>query len=632
MTRRNETDEKTGTGADRRQFMKGGLVVGGSLIGGAALGCFAPDDQNPSPERAAVLKHVEANKSHVPPGKLDDYYGFWSGGQSGEIRIIGVPSMRELKRIPVFNRCAATGWGGDDFSKELLGGRLSGDTHHVHLSYTDGTYDGRYVYVNDKASARLARVRCDTMEVDRVVDIPNSQGTHGIFPQRHKTGLVLCNAEFRTPQVNDGRDMDDPSKYGAMHTAIDGETMEVKWQVMVEGNMDLCATDYEGKYSFATCYNSEGGVDLEGMMAAERDHLYVFNLAAIDEAVRAGKTTTVGDSPIPVIDARGADGPYVLRVPIPKSPHGVNVDPTGKYAVCCGKLSPTVSVVQIDKLDAAFAGQITPRDTVVAEPEVGLGPLHTAFDGRGNAYTSIFIDSVVTKWDIAKAIEAYDDETVDPIIQKLDVHYQIGHINASMSETKDADGQWLIALCKFSKDRFLNVGPLHAENDQLIDMSGPEMKLVHDGPTFPEPHDAVVVARDLIHPSKIMVRDGPRFDYYDKLAAEDGVDLMSASQVIRKGPNKVRVYMVGVAPAFSMSEFRVKSGDEVQLVVTNLDAVEDLSHGMCVSKHDVNFLINPRDTRSMTFTAGAPGVYWYYCPWFCHALHLEMRGRMIVEA
>jgi nitrous-oxide reductase len=625
------------SGTDRRDFLKGGLAIGAGIVGTAAIGCNQQETpataKAPSAPAAAPAAAAHApGKSHVPPGKLDDYYGFWSGGQSGEIRILGVPSMRELKRIPVFNRCSATGWGGDDYSKQLLGGKHSGDTHHVHLSYTDGTYDGRYVYVNDKANARLARVRCDIMEVDKITDIPNSQGTHGIFPQRHKTGLVLCNAEFRTPQVNDGRDMDDPSKYGAMHTAIDGESMEVQWQVMVEGNMDLCATDYTGKYSFATCYNSEGGVNLEGMMASERDHLYVFNLHAIDEAVKAGKTTTVGDSSVPVIDARGDNGPYVTRVPIPKSPHGVNIDPTGKYAICAGKLSPTCSVVQIDKLDAVFKGEIEPRDAVVAEPEVGLGPLHTAFDARGNAYTSIFIDSVVTKWDIAKAIEAYSDETVNPILQKIDVHYQIGHINASMSETKDADGKWLIALCKFSKDRFLNVGPLHSENDQLIDISGPEMKLVHDGPTFPEPHDAVVVSRDLIHPSKIMKRDGPRFDYYASLAAEDGVDLMSASQVVDKGPGKKRVYMVGVAPAFSLTEFRVKTGDEVQMVVTNLDAVEDLSHGMCVSKHDVNFLINPQDTRSMTFTAGPPGVYWYYCPWFCHALHLEMRGRMIVEA
>jgi nitrous-oxide reductase len=636
--------EENESGTDRRDFIKGGIAIGAGIIGTAAVAC-APEKEaaapaaakapaEPAPEVAAPAKPAEHEgpEIHVPPGKLDDYYGFWSGGQSGEIRIVGVPSMRELNRIPVFNRDAATGWGGDDFSKMILGGKLSGDTHHVHLSYEDGTYDGRYVYVNDKASARLARVRCDTMEVDKITDIPNSQGTHGIFPQRHKTGYVMCNAEFRTPQVNDGRDMDDPTKYGAMHTAIDGETMEVKWQVLVESNMDLCATDYQGKYSFATCYNSEGGVTLEQMMAAERDHLYVFNIAAIEAAVKAGKTITVGDSDVPVVDARGEDGPYVIRVPVPKSPHGINIDPSGKYGICSGKLSPTCTVVELDKLDAVFAGEIKPRDAVVAEPEVGLGPLHTAFDGRGNAYTSIFIDSVVTKWNIDKAIQAYADESIDPIVQKIDVHYQIGHINASMSETKDADGKWLVALCKFSKDRFLNVGPLHPENDQLIDITGDEMKLVHDGPAYAEPHDAVLVKRELIHPSKMMVRDGPRFEMYEKMAAEDGVDLMKDSKVIRKGPNKVRIYMVSVAPAFSQSEFRVKTGDEVQLVITNLDSVEDLSHGMCVSKHDVNFLMNPQDTKTMTFPAGHPGVYWYYCPWFCHDLHLEMRGRMIVEA
>lgn len=620
----------------RRGFMKGGVAVGAGVAGLGALSLA--DDRRAALARIFGVSEAQAASTtgglsiEVPPGKLDDYYGFWSGGQSGEIRILGVPSMRELIRIPVFNRNSATGWGRDDYSQKLLGGRQSGDTHHVHLSYTDGTYDGRYVFVNDKANARLARVNCQSMETDAIVDIPNSQGTHGIFPQRHKTGLVLCNAEFRIPQPNDGRDLDDPKAYGAMHTAIDGETMEVKWQVLVEGNMDLCATDYEGKYSFATCYNSEGGVNLEGMMAAERDWLYVFNLPAIEKAVAAGKTIKIGDSRVPVVDARAGNGPYVQRIPIPKSPHGVNVDPTGKYAVCCGKLSPTVSVIDIGKLDDVFAGKLKPRDAVIAEPEVGLGPLHTAFDKRGNAYTSIFIDSVITKWDIQKAIDAYAGKDVDPILQKLDVNYQVGHTNASMSETKDCDGKWLVALCKFSKDRFLNVGPLHAENDQLIDISGETMKLVHDGPAYPEPHDCVLARRDLIRPEKIVQRTGPRFEYYEKLAKEDGVDLMTTSKVVQKGKGKVRVYMVSAAPAFSMSEFRVKSGDEVQVVVTNLDGVEDLSHGFCVSLHDVNMLINPRGTNSITFTAGNPGVYWYFCTWFCHALHLEMRGRMIVEA
>ena len=134
------------------------------------------------------------------------------------------------------------------------------------------------------------------------------------------------------------------------------------------------------------------------------------------------------------------------------------------------------------------------------------------------------------------------------------------------------------------------------------------MKLVHDGPAYAEPHDCVVLPRDLIHPSKIDPRTGPRYDYYEKLAKEDGVNLLAASQVIRKGPGKVRVYMVSVAPAYSLRDFRVKSGDEVQVIQTNLDGVEDLSHGFCMSNHDVNMVVNPRGTNSITFTAGASRV------------------------
>jgi len=640
-----ENDNEEQNVAGRRRFLtNSGMAIGVGIVGAKVAGCGqqaggTPDSaagggggggsaaEGPEPSAEA------APASHVSPGELDEYYGFWSGGHSGEVRVIGIPSMRELKRIPVFNRESATGHGATDFTKQMLGGKLSGDTHHVHLSYDGGTYDGRYAFVNDKASARLARIRLDTFECDHIVNIPWAQGTHGIFPQRHRTGLVFCNSEFRTPLPNDGSSADqtDPSTYGALHTAIDGETMEVRWQVMVEGNMDLCASDYEGKYSFATCYNSEGGVTLPQMMESDLDHLYVFNIEAIEAAVAAGTDTMrLGDSPVPVIDAKGANGQFVLRIPVKKSPHGVNIDPTGRYAVVSGKLDPTASVIDIQKIAQAFAGEIEPAECVVGNPEVGAGPLHTAFDNRGNAYTSIFLDSVVTKWNIADAIAAHGGAEVDPVKQKIDVHYQIGHINASMSETNEADGKWLIALCKFSKDRFLNVGMLHPENDQLIDISGETMRLVHDGPTYPEPHDAVIVTRDKLRPVKITPRTGPRFDMYNAWAQEDGIDLMEDNRVVERPDGSVRVYLTSTAPDFHMADFTVKAGQTVQIVLTNKDSIEDLSHGMCVTHHDVNFLVNAQDTNSMTFTAGSPGVYWYYCPWFCHALHLEMRGRMFV--
>ncbi|MCX7117904.1 MAG: TAT-dependent nitrous-oxide reductase [Legionellales bacterium] len=628
---KDETIISENINVSRRSFMKlttaSGLGVAAGFLGGA-LGVAK-----------AASSHEEVT-SDIKPGEYDEYYGFWSGGQSGGVRLLGIPSMREFKRIPVFSLTSDYGWGITNFSKNLLKDpktgqlRTLGDSHHVHLSYQNGTYDGKYGFVNDKAFARLARLRLDVMEIDAMVDIPHAQGTHGIFPSRDKLDGVYCNAEFQNPLPNDGRDLDDPKKYFATHTCIDAETMKVRWQVIVNGNLDLCATDYKGKYSMGTCYNSEDGVILEEMIAADRDWLAIFNLKRIEEAVSAGHTIKIGDSPVPVIDGRIKNNPYVLYIPIPKNPHGVNVDPTGTYAICAGKLSPTVSIISLDKVDDFFAGKLTnPRDCVLAEPEVGLGPLHTAFDGRGNAYTSIFIDSVTTKWNIAKALKGEN-----PVIQKLDVMYQPGHINGSMSETKEADGKWLVSLNKFSKDRFLPVGPMFPDNDQMIDISRDipnNMRLILDGAAIPEPHDALIVARRIINPLKIWDINDRKFEWernlLKKLSKRHNTPLeLGKSNVILREGKKVYAIMTSQAPKYGLLEIKVKHGDELTIVQTNIDTVENLTHGFCICGYDISYGVAPQETASVTFTANKKGVYWYYCTWFCHALHLEMRGRLIV--
>ena len=563
----------------------------------------------------------------VNPGELDEYYGFWSGGHSGEVRIIGVPSMRELKRIPVFNYDCTYGWGITNFSKKLLGNNTVGDLHHTHLSYTNGTYDGKYLFCNDKSQGRLARVRLDVMETDSIISIPNSQGTHGIFPSRNKLNAIYCNSEFRIPFPNDGRDLNDPKKYVSLHTAVDAKKMKVRWQIKVDGNLDLCAADYKGKYSMGTCYNSDGGVVLAEMMASDRDHLSVFNLKKIEIEVKKKNEIQEKsglDNTPPIIDGRGKNK-FVKYIPIPKNPHGVNIDPTGTYAICCGKLSPTISIIPLVNFDALFDGTITdPRKCVVAEPEVGLGPLHTAFDNKGNAYTSIFIDSVITKWNIKKAVSG-----LDCIVQKLDVCYQPGHVNATMSETKEADGKYLFSLNKFSKDRFLPVGPYYPENDQLVGISRGKMELLHDGAAHPEPHDAIIVKKSIINVLKVWDFNDRKFAWERKLVKSLNCEL-GQNKVIRRG-NKVYAVMSSIAPSYGLSEIHAKLGDEVTIIQTNLDKVEDLTHGFCLSKHNILFGVSPMETASSTFVANKKGVFWYYCPWFCHALHLEMRGRFIVS-
>ncbi|MBB3190319.1 TAT-dependent nitrous-oxide reductase [Halomonas cerina] len=610
----------------RRHFLRNSAVTG--VAGAGLAGGFGAGALMSSREA-----HAAENGIEIAPGELDEYYGFWSGGHQGEVRVLGIPSMRELMRIPVFNIDSATGWGITNESKHIMGDSarfLNGDCHHPHISMTDGRYDGKYLFINDKANTRVARIRLDIMKTDKITTIPNVQAIHGLRLQKvPHTKYVFANAELPIPQLNDGRDLDNPDAYYTMFNAVDAESMEVAWQVIVDGNLDNTDADYTGRFVASTCYNSEKGMTLADTMRAERDWVVVFDVEAIEAAVKAGEHETLGDSEVPVLDGR--KGSKLTRyIPVPKNPHGLNTSPDGQYFIANGKLSPTCSVIAIDKLPELFDDAIAPRDTVVAEPELGLGPLHTTYDGRGNAYTTLFIDSQVAKWNIADAIRAYNGEEVNYLRQKLDVHYQPGHNHASLTESRDADGKWLVVLSKFSKDRFLPVGPLHPENDQLIDISGEEMKLVHDGPTFAEPHDCILLRADQLNPSRVWSRDDPFFAETRAMAEADGITLERDNKVVRDG-NQVRVYMTSIAPQFGLTEFTVKQGDEVTVVITNLDQVEDLTHGFVMVNHGASMEISPQQTSSVTFVADKPGVYWYYCSWFCHAMHMEMTGRMLVE-
>jgi nitrous-oxide reductase len=634
---------------ERRNFLNTAAAAGlaGTFLSVGLTACKKGDQTAPTSgqatEAGAETSHtVAAGEFDVQPGKLDSYYIFSSAGHNGEVRIYGLPSGRTLKRIPVFNVDPMVGWGITNESKKIMGTNpdgslkyITGDTHHVHGSYTDGTYNSKYLWVNDKLNCRVARIRMDRMECDAITEIPNVQGFHGIFPDKrdpvdpniNHTTRVFCGSEFHIPQPNDGHDEDDPKKWFCLFTCVDAESMEVRWQAKVSGNMDLVATSYDGKLAAANQYNTEGGAVLADMMSAERDACVFFNIERIEAAIKAGKSFTIGTSKVPVVDGtidanKDPKSALTCYVPVPKNPHGVNISPDGKYFVCSGKLSPTASVIATELVHKWFNGELKdPRDAVVAEPEIGLGPLHTGFDGKGNAYTTLFLDSQIVKWNVDKAIAHFKgDKSAKPVLDRIDVHYQPGHGYTSMGETKEADGKFFNSGNKFSKDRFLPVGPLHVETEQLIDITGDKMRLIHDHTAYPEPHDAIIVRADVVKTRQVSdMNDFP-----------NAVKQVSDSRVERKG-KQVTVYMISQAPNYSLQEIKVKLGDEVTIILTNHDKVEDLTHGFGIEKYNVNFIVNPQETHSVTFKADKPGVFWIYCTHFCHALHLEMRSRFIVE-
>ena len=621
----------------RRGFINTAAVAGLAVLGGCG------DKTKATASTSTGSNNALVNATHLKPGELDTYYGLWSGGHTGDMRVLGLPSGRELHRIPCFVPDALVGWGITNESKKIMGTKADGslrytvgDSHHAHASYKDGNYDGRYAWINDKINSRIARIRLDYFVCDKITELPNVQGFHGIFPDKadpvdakiNYTTRVFCGAEFSIPVPNTGSDADKPEKYHSLFTCVDAESMEVRWQVMIDGNCDLVATSYDGKLAATNQYNTEMGVHYEDMMSAERDACCFFHIARIEAAVKAGKSKTYGDSKVPVVDGTKAANKNPLTaltayVSVPKNPHGVNASPDAKYFICAGKLSPTASVIELNKVLEWFDGKLDKLDSaIVAEVELGLGPLHTAFDGRGNAFTTLFLDSQVVKWNVESAIKFQaGDKSASYVVDRLDVQYQPGHLNASQSETKAADGKYLAVGCKFSKDRFLPVGPLHPENEQIVDISGDKMVLLSDHPVRGEPHDFIIFKRDLVRPKQVYTLD--EFP----LATKDPKD----SGVFRNG-KKVIVKLTSQAPAFSLREFKLKKGDEVTLILTNLDKVEDLTHGFAIPKYNVNFIVNPLETASVSFVADKPGVFWCYCTHFCHALHLEMRTRMIVEA
>ncbi|MGR3789369.1 Sec-dependent nitrous-oxide reductase [Flavobacterium sp. TN-1] len=603
-----------------------------------------------------------AQKTYVAPGKYDEFYNFVSGGFSGQLSVYGLPSGRLFRVIPVFSVDPEKGWGYSEETKPMLNTSNGfvpwDDLHHTELSQTNGEVDGRWVFGNANNTPRIARIDLKTFKTTEIIELPNSGGNHSSPFITENTEYVVAGTRFSVPADYSNGDVEINTfkKNFKGHISFvkvgkEGE-MDLAFQIVTPGvNFDLSHAG-KGKshgWFFFSCYNTEQANTLLEVNASQKDKDFIMavNWKKAEEYLKAGKAkketvkyahnkwndkthsaTSEIKNEVMVLDAAELKD-ICYMIPCPKSPHGCDVDPSGEYIVGSGKLAALVPVFSFDKMITAinhkkFEGTFDGINVIKYEEALhgevqkpGLGPLHTEFDERGNAYTTFFVSSEVVKWDL-KTLK---------ILDRVPTYYSVGHLCIPGGDTKKPFGKYLIAYNKITKDRYLPTGPELAQSAQIFDISGEKMQMILDFPTIGEPHYAQAAPADLI-------RNNGQLKYY-KIAENKhpfATKGEKEAKVVRKG-KVVHVYMTSIRSHFAPDNIEgIKLGDEVYFHVTNLEQDWDVPHGFAIKGADNGeLLIMPGETATLQWIPKRVGMYPMYCTDFCSALHQEMQGYVRVS-
>jgi nitrous-oxide reductase len=600
---------------------------------------------------------VAAVKTYQPSGKLDEYLMFSSGGHSGQVFVIGIPSMRLLKVIAAFTPEPWQGYatGADEHKALMRGGRTAGhdiawgDTHHPALSETDGEYDGQFLFIGDKANPRVAVIDLRDFETKQIVTNPNMGTNHGASFVTPNTEYVIEGSQYSVPLWEDYSDVSRYQEhYRGLVTLWKFDRARGRIDERASFSLELPPYWHDlsdaGKgpsagWAFLNSFNTEmatGGVEQgrppfeAGVSQNDTDYLHVINWQrAAEVAARPGGARTARGMKVIPLSVSIAEG-LLFLVPEPKSPHGADVTPDGTKIVVSGKLDPHVTVYSWAKMKQAidaksFAGTdafgvpvLDFNSVIDGQLELGLGPLHTQFDADGNAYTSVFLDTKVVKWDL------------DPlqVLDKVDVHYNVGHIAAAEGDTRSPDGKYLVSMNKWSIDRFNPVGPLHPQNFQLIDIGGEKMQLLYDLPIgVGEPHYAQIIKADKLSPMLVY----PEVGYAPGTMSASRDAVKGGQERIERRGDEVHVFMTAIRSHFTPEHIRVRQGDRVVIHITNLEQAREATHGFAITKYNIHLSLEPGEAQTVTFVADQAGVFPFYCTEFCSALHLEMAGYLLVE-
>lgn len=601
-------------------------------------------------------------QSYVPPGEHDEFYNIVSGGFNGQMSVVGLPSGRVLRILPVFSVHPENGYGYSENSKAMLNTSHGfvpwDDLHHIAISMTNAEHDARWAFGNANNTPRIARVDLTTFETAEIIEIPNSGGNHSSPFITANTEYVVASSRFSVP-IGDDNERDVPIntykknfKGTVSFISVDKNGgMDIAFQLVTPGfNFDLARTGRKASdgWFFFSCYNTEQAHTLLEVNASQKDKDFIMavNWKKAEEYVKAGKgkkvkakyahnkldhsshwTTSTMKEEVLQLDIK--EFPDICYfIPCPKSPHGCDVDPTGEYIVGSGKLAAQIPVFSFSKMKKAienkdFEGNIdgTPvlnfknvLHGVVEKP--GLGPLHTEFDGKGNAYTSMFVSSEVVKWNIENL----------QVVDRVPTYYSVGHLMIPGGPTSKPHGKYLVAYNKITKDRYLPTGPELAHSAQLYDISGDKMKLILDFPTIGEPHYAEAFPASLIKDRQ--VKFYKLEENKNKWVTKGEKD----AKVVREG-NQVHIYLTSMRSHFAPDNIEgIKLGDEVYFHVTNLEQDWDVPHGFAIKgANNAETLIMPGATQTLKWIPNRVGVFPFYCTDFCSALHQEMQGYIRVS-
>ena len=608
---------------------------------------------------AQAITGDAAEKVYIAPGKHDEFYNIVSGGFSGQVSVYGLPSGRLFRQIPVFSQNPESGWGYSEETKPMLntshGFAPWDDSHHIALSTTNGEHDGRWAFINANNTPRIARIDFKTFRTVEIIEIPNASGNHSSPFITENSEYTVAGTRFSFPLDYEGGNVDVPIntykqnfKGTVSFIGIDPQTghMNVSFQILLPGiNFDLsrCGRGPSHDWFFFSCYNTEQANTLLEVNASQKDKDFIMavNWKKCEEYAKAGKgkklkvkyahnvwdekthsATSSMINEVLALDPKELKD-IVYFMPCPKSPHGCDVDPSGKYIVGSGKLAAIIPVFSFDKMLKAIASKdfegeydgipvLKYNDVLHGEVQKpGLGPLHTEFDGKGFAYTSFFVSSEIVKWDIEKL----------QVVDRAPTYYSIGHLCIPGGPTRNPHGKYVIAYNKITKDRYLPTGPELTQSAQLYDISGEKMKLLLDFPTVGEPHYAEAIPATLIekNSTKFFKIEENNHPYVCKSEKD--------ARVVRQG-NKVHVYMTSIRSHFNPDNIEgIKMGDEVYFHVTNLEQDWDVPHGFAVKgANNAELLIMPGETQTLKWVPDRVGVQPIYCTDFCSALHQEMQG------